>query len=45
MPSSAVRRIVLGEVADIDETFAMDPAEVEKCMTPNIRGTVMAKMS
>jgi dTDP-4-amino-4,6-dideoxygalactose transaminase len=32
-------------VADIDETFCLNPAEVEKCITPKTRGIVMVHMS
>ena len=32
-------------LADIDETFCLDPADVEKRITPNTRGIIMVHMS
>jgi 8-amino-3,8-dideoxy-alpha-D-manno-octulosonate transaminase len=32
-------------LADIDETFCLNPAQVEKCITPKTRGIVMIHMS
>ncbi|MDR3678218.1 MAG: DegT/DnrJ/EryC1/StrS family aminotransferase [Acidobacteriota bacterium] len=32
-------------LADIDETFCLNPAEVEKCITPKTRGIIMVHMS
>ena len=32
-------------LADIDETFCLDPAAVEKCITPKTRGIILVHMS
>jgi 8-amino-3,8-dideoxy-alpha-D-manno-octulosonate transaminase len=42
---SVVNRGAIPVLADIDETFCLNPAEVEKRITPKTRGIIMVHMS
>jgi 8-amino-3,8-dideoxy-alpha-D-manno-octulosonate transaminase len=43
--AAVVHRGALPVIADIDDTFCLDPAEVERKITPRTKGVVLAHMS
>ncbi|MGO8814282.1 MAG: DegT/DnrJ/EryC1/StrS family aminotransferase [Terriglobia bacterium] len=43
--AAVVNLDALPVLADIDETFCLDPAAVEKCITPKTRGIILVHMS
>lgn len=45
MAAAVVNQGAIPVLADIDDTFCLNPAEVEKCITPKTRGIILVHMS
>ncbi|MBZ5542051.1 MAG: DegT/DnrJ/EryC1/StrS family aminotransferase [Acidobacteriia bacterium] len=43
--AAVVNQGAIPVLADIDDTFCLNPAEVEKCITPKTRGIILVHMS